>query len=85
MCNYDIKLLHLRDCSPQHQELLFQAVCRHGVRVSYKGIIRKTMLIDADVLCIGTVNLNFRSLERRRAFVILNPQSSTANMLRSRG
>ncbi|NMB19487.1 MAG: cardiolipin synthase [Firmicutes bacterium] len=37
-----------------------------GVRVfRYKGIMHaKTMLIDDERLCIGTVNLNFRSLER---------------------
>ncbi|NLL43834.1 MAG: cardiolipin synthase [Firmicutes bacterium] len=44
----------------------FRQLVDSGVRVfKYKGIMHaKTMLIDADVLCIGTVNLNFRSLER---------------------
>jgi cardiolipin synthase len=37
-----------------------------GVRVfKYKGIMHaKTMLVDDEQLCIGTVNLNVRSLER---------------------
>ncbi len=44
----------------------FRQLIDSGVRVfKYNGIMHaKTMLIDGDVLCIGTVNLNFRSLER---------------------
>ena len=44
----------------------FRHLIDSGVRVfKYKGIMHaKTMLIDDDGLCIGTVNLNFRSLER---------------------
>lgn len=44
----------------------FRRLVDSGVRVfRYNGIMHaKTMLIDADLLCIGTVNLNFRSLER---------------------
>jgi cardiolipin synthase len=44
----------------------FRHLVDSGVRVfRYKGIMHaKTMLIDDDHLCIGTVNLNFRSLER---------------------
>ncbi|HKM43217.1 MAG TPA: phospholipase D-like domain-containing protein, partial [Limnochordia bacterium] len=43
----------------------FRHLVDSGVRVfRYKGIMHaKTMLIDDDHLCIGTVNLNFRSLE----------------------
>ncbi|HPT82734.1 MAG TPA: cardiolipin synthase [Limnochordia bacterium] len=44
----------------------FRQLIDSGVRVfKYKGIMHaKTMLIDDDQLCIGTVNLNVRSLER---------------------
>ena len=37
-----------------------------GVRVfRYEGIMHaKSMLVDDDMLCIGTVNFNVRSLER---------------------
>ncbi len=44
----------------------FRQLIDAGVRVfRYNGILHaKTMLIDANVLCIGTVNLNVRSLER---------------------
>lgn len=44
----------------------FRQLIDSGVRVfKYKGIMHaKTMLIDEDRLCIGTVNLNVRSLER---------------------
>ncbi len=43
----------------------FRHLVDSGVRVfKYKGIMHaKTMLIDEDLLCIGTVNLNYRSLE----------------------
>ncbi|NLM41517.1 MAG: cardiolipin synthase [Firmicutes bacterium] len=44
----------------------FRQLIDSGVRVfKYKGIMHaKVMLIDDDRLCIGTVNLNVRSLER---------------------
>lgn len=44
----------------------FRHLVDSGVRVfKYNGIMHaKTMLIDDDHLCIGTVNLNVRSLER---------------------
>ncbi|HHW73007.1 MAG TPA: cardiolipin synthase [Firmicutes bacterium] len=44
----------------------FRQLIDSGVRVfKYKGIMHaKAMLIDDDKLCIGTVNLNVRSLER---------------------
>ena len=44
----------------------FRQLIDSGVRVfKYKGVMHaKTMLIDEDLLCIGTVNLNVRSLER---------------------
>lgn len=44
----------------------FRQLIDAGVRVfRYNGILHaKTMLIDANMLCIGTVNLNVRSLER---------------------
>lgn len=43
----------------------FRQLVDSGVRVfKYKGIMHaKTMLIDEEHLCIGTVNLNYRSLE----------------------
>ncbi len=44
----------------------FRRLVDGGVRIfKYRGIMHaKTMLIDDDLLCIGTVNLNVRSLER---------------------
>ena len=44
----------------------FRQLIDSGVRVfKYKGIMHaKTMLVDDEQLCIGTVNLNVRSLER---------------------
>lgn len=44
----------------------FRQLVDGGVRVfKYKGILHaKTMLVDDDQLCIGTVNVNARSLER---------------------
>lgn len=44
----------------------FRHLVDSGVRVfKYRGIMHaKTMLIDGDLLCMGTVNLNVRSLER---------------------
>lgn len=44
----------------------FRQLIDSGVRVfKYRGIMHaKTMLIDGDMLCLGTVNLNVRSLEK---------------------
>ena len=50
----------------------FRQLIDSGVRVfMYKGIMHaKAMRIDDDRLCIGTVNLNVRSLERDDELVI---------------